>query len=238
MNKSFYTIFDTKLGACGIAWNERGVTAFQLPEATRQQTESRIARNASATRAKSVPKKIAGIIKRAQKHLAGDAQDFRDVAVDLDNRAEFSKRVYAVCHAIPSGRTMSYGEIAKLVKRPGASRAVGQAMGKNPIPLIIPCHRVLASGNRPGGFSAYGGFATKEKLLALEGVTIGPPAVMRTRKDLAAAVAKLKKQDPKLGAILSRPIEFRLRPEHSPYQTLVEAVVHQQLSPKAASNGW
>ena len=130
---------------------------------------------------------------------------------------------------------MTYGELAAAMKRPAASRAVGQALGKNPIPLIIPCHRVLASGNKPGGFSAFGGFATKLKMLNLEGATIGPPPVIKSIGELKRAAALLRKKDPRLGRILSRPIDFRLRPGHSPYATLVEAVVHQQLSPKAAA---
>jgi DNA-3-methyladenine glycosylase II len=235
VKQAAYSLFETPLGTCAIAWNERGVIAFQLPEATKKQTEERIAKRASAIKSAVVPKRIATIIKQAQKHFGGEAQNFQDVAVDLDGTTEFSKQVYDICQSIPAGKTMTYGEIAKAMNRPAASRAVGRAMGMNPIPLIIPCHRVLASGNKPGGFSAFGGFATKLKMLNLEGAALGSPSTIVTLKDLKRAAALLKRKDPRLSAILSRPIEFRLRPEHSPYQTLVEAVVHQQLSPKAAS---
>jgi methylated-DNA-[protein]-cysteine S-methyltransferase len=130
---------------------------------------------------------------------------------------------------------VTYGVLAKEINRPMASRAVGQALGRNPIPLIIPCHRILASGKKSGGFSAYGGVTTKARLLAIEGVTLGKPATIRSKKDLLRAASLLKKQDPRLADCLGRPIEFRLRPGHSPYATLIEAVVHQQFSPKAAS---
>jgi 3-methyladenine DNA glycosylase/8-oxoguanine DNA glycosylase len=108
-------------------------------------------------------------------------------------------------------------------------------MGKNPVPLIIPCHRVLAAGNKPGGFSAHGGLSTKTKMLEIEGAAMGPPVVMKSKKDLLRAAELLKKKVSRLAPLLSKPIEFRLRPGHSPYQTLIEAVVHQQLSPKAAA---
>lgn len=169
MNAS-YTLFNTALGACGIAWNDRGVTAFQLPEVTTKLTEDRISKKANAGKSSKVPSHIASIIKRVQKHLAGDSQDFQDIAVDLEDTAVFSRQVYQICKTIPAGETMTYGDVAKAMKRSAASRAVGQALGRNPIPLIIPCHRVLAAGNKPGGFSAHGGFATKLKMLGLEGV--------------------------------------------------------------------
>ena len=239
---NFYTLFKTPIGTCGIAWKESGnartslrVTAFQLPESTLKSTEARIAENASAIRARTTPPLMAGIIARVQQHLRGEAQDFQDIPVDLDGAGPFARQVYDVCRKISPGRTMTYGELAKTIRRPAAARAIGQALGKNPVPLIIPCHRVLASGNKPGGFSAYGGFATKLKMLGIEGATIGPPPTIKSLRDMKRTAVLLREKDPRLARILSRPIAFRLRPEHSPYATLVEAVVHQQLSPKAAA---
>jgi methylated-DNA-[protein]-cysteine S-methyltransferase len=187
MAPAVYTVFETVLGVCGIAWNDRGVTAFQLPEATKRQTEDRLAKRAAAARADRIPKPIRAVIRKAQRHLEGDAQDFRDVAVDLDGTGPFARRVYEVARTIPAGRTTTYGELAARAGSPGGSRAVGRAMGTNPIPLIIPCHRVLAAGNRPGGFSAHGGLATKARMLEIEGATLGPPAVKRPKKDLLRA---------------------------------------------------
>jgi O-6-methylguanine DNA methyltransferase len=191
VKQTAYSIFETPLGACGIAWKKSDssdgqpvVTFFQLPEATKKLTERRIAGITNGRRASAPPPRIAGIIKRVQKHLRGDVQDFGDVAVDLDGLGPFARQVYKVCRDIPAGRTLSYGELAKAMKRPAAARAVGQALGRNPVPLIIPCHRVLASGNKPGGFSAYGGFATKAKILTIEGVTIGPPPAIKSIKDM------------------------------------------------------
>ena len=107
---------------------------------------------------------------------------------------------------------MTYGQLAEAAGCSGAARAVGQAMSKNPIPLIIPCHRVLASGSKPGGFSAHGGFATKTKMIEIEGATLGRPATIRSVRDLKRAATQLGKKDPRLASILSQPIDFRLMP--------------------------
>ncbi len=180
MTQTAYCIFDTPLGACGIAWKERetsrtspGVTILQLPEATRSLTNTRIAERSGGRKALVPPPRIAGVIKKVQKHLHGDVQDFQEIVVDLDGAGPFARQVYEAVRKIPAGRTRTYGELAAEMNRPTASRAVGQALGRNPIPLIIPCHRVLASGNKPGGFSAHGGVETKAKMLEIEGATIG-----------------------------------------------------------------
>ena len=182
MKQAAYCLFETPLGACGIAWNEQEtsrtppvVTFFRLPEATRSVTDTRIAGSSGGRKARVPPPHIAGIIKRVQKHLHGDAQDFLDIVVDVGGAGPFARQVYEAVRKIPPGRTRSYGELATDMNRPAASRAVGQALGRNPIPLLIPCHRVLASGGKPGGFSAHGGVETKAKLLEIEGAAIGRP---------------------------------------------------------------
>jgi len=187
MKQTAYCLFETPLGACGIAWKERetsriqpAVTFFQLPEATRNLTDTRIAGSSGGRKARVPPPRIAGIIRKVQKHLRGDVQDFLDIVVDLDGAGLFARQVYEAVRNIPAGRTMTYGELATDMNRPTASRAVGQALGRNPIPLIIPCHRVLASGRKPGGFSAHGGVETKAKMLEIEGATIGIPAVIKS----------------------------------------------------------
>lgn len=176
MDQAAYCLFETPLGACGIAWKEPessrippAVTFFQLPEATRSLTEARIAGKSGGRKVLLPPPRIAGIIGKVQRHLQGDAQDFREVVVDLEGAGPFARRVYEAIRKIPAGRTMTYGRVAAEMNRPTASRAVGQALGRNPIPLLIPCHRVLAIGGKPGGFSAYGGVATKAMLLEIEG---------------------------------------------------------------------
>jgi O-6-methylguanine DNA methyltransferase len=181
MTQAAYCLFETPLGACGIAWKERGdsrtppaVTFFQLPEAARELTERMIAGRSGGRKEPVPPPHIAGIIKRVQKHLRGEVQDFLDIVVDLDPSGPFARQVYETVRKIPPGRTRSYGELAAEMNRPAAARAVGQALGRNSIPLLIPCHRVLARGGKPGGFSAHGGVETKAKLLEIEGAAIRP----------------------------------------------------------------
>jgi O-6-methylguanine DNA methyltransferase len=179
MKKTAYCLFETPIGTCGIAWCEPAeaasrpaVTAVQLPEATTQATESHIARKAGSPQRSAPPPEIAAIVEKIRRHLGGEVQDFRGVAVDLGHVAPFFCQVYRAAREIPPGQTRTYGEIAKAAGRPHAAQEVGQAMAKNPVPIIIPCHRVAAAGGKPGGFSAHGGRATKAKLLALEGASV------------------------------------------------------------------
>jgi O-6-methylguanine DNA methyltransferase len=170
--KAEYTLFSTSLGICGIAWTDgerKALVALHLPEASPRITESRIAKNSSAKKARIIPPEIHKLIKRVRLHLNGELQDFRDVAVELGSASLFTKRAYAAARRIPAGRTMTYGELAQAAGHPGAARAVGQAMGRNKLLLIVPCHRILASGNKLGGFSAHGGLSMKAKMLELEG---------------------------------------------------------------------
>jgi methylated-DNA-[protein]-cysteine S-methyltransferase len=174
MSRAF-TVFDTAIGPCGIAWNvaDSAIVAFQLPEATPERTRVRIARRTGGTEPSTPPAEIVALIARVQTHLTGEAQDFSDVAVDLSDLEEFPRSVLVALREIPAGRTGTYGELAKRLNQPSAAQAVGKALGRNPIPLIIPCHRILAAHGKSGGFSAHGGWVTKSRLLALEGAQTG-----------------------------------------------------------------
>ena len=164
-----FTLFDTAIGRCGIAWREKGLVGVQLPEANERQTRARIQRRfpgaTDAQPSSDVKRAIDGITAL----LRGDAPDLSAVALNMDGIPAFPRRVYAIARGIPPGATLSYGEIAARLGDPSAAREVGQALGRNPFPLVVPCHRVLAAGGRTGGFSAPGGVATKLRLLAIEG---------------------------------------------------------------------
>ena len=163
-----FTIFDTAIGSCGIAWSARGIVGFQLPERSaawmRKRMASRFGASESAPTS-AVQRAIDGVVAL----LRGEPADLTFITLDTDGVPEFHRRVYDVARTIRPGETMTYGEIAKRLGDPGSARAVGQALGRNPIPVIVPCHRVLAAGGKSGGFSAPGGTATKLNLLALEG---------------------------------------------------------------------
>jgi methylated-DNA-[protein]-cysteine S-methyltransferase len=167
-----HMLFDTGLGICGMAWSERGVTRLQLPERDRSATAARLGAGPGGA-VVAPPPGIASVIADVIRYLGGESIDFLDVPLDLVSAPSFHRTVFAATRTIRWGETISYGALADRVGSPGAARAVGQAMSRNPIPIIIPCHRVLARDNRIGGFSAHGGTLTKERLLALEGVLPG-----------------------------------------------------------------
>ena len=148
-----FALFDSPIGSCGIAWNAKGIAGFHLPLATAQATRLRL------------QQRWAG----APALLAGEGIDLSDFPVDLTDAPEFHRKVYEVARTIPPGRTMTYGEIAKRLGVPHESREVGQALGRNPIAIIVPCHRVLGADGKMGGFSASGGVATKRRILEIEG---------------------------------------------------------------------
>jgi methylated-DNA-[protein]-cysteine S-methyltransferase len=167
-----YALFDTEIGVCGIAWRTGEVPVvvrFSLPEASEAETERRVGRKGA--RAAEIPTPIAEVIEKCRRHLARDLQDFNETPIDWESFEPFARRVYEAALDIPTGQTRTYGQLAKTLREPHAAQAVGQALGSNPIPLIIPCHRILAAGGKMGGFSAPGGLVTKEKLLLIEGAT-------------------------------------------------------------------
>ena len=164
-----YAIFETAIGWAGIAWGAAGLVAVHLPErepeVARRSFLRRFPEAAEAAPTPAVGTAIAGI----RELLAGKPADLSDVALDLSRTPEFHARVYELARAIPPGETLTYGEIAERLGDKLLARDVGQALGKNPWPIVVPCHRVTAAGGKPGGFSARGGVATKLKLLAIEG---------------------------------------------------------------------
>lgn len=167
-----FTLFDTALGRCGIAWNERGVTRIMLPEASDAATRERLTRGAPGATEAPPPPAIAAAIALIVQHVRGEPAALDTIVLDLDGVPAFHRQAYEAARQIPSGHTVSYGALAQSLGNPGAARAIGQAMGKNPFPIVVPCHRVLAAHRATGGFSAHGGVETKAKLLAAEGFTL------------------------------------------------------------------
>ncbi|HEX4422038.1 MAG TPA: methylated-DNA--[protein]-cysteine S-methyltransferase [Kofleriaceae bacterium] len=167
-----FTLFDTAIGRCGIAWSARGVTRIALPETREVATRQRLVRDTPGLAECPPPPVIARAIALIVQHVAGAPAALETIELDMDGVPEFYREVYAEARRIPSGRTVSYGALAAALGKPGAARAIGQAMGKNPFPIVMPCHRVLAANHATGGFSAPGGVTTKAKLLAAEGFTL------------------------------------------------------------------
>jgi len=176
-----FTVFETALGCCGLVWGERGVAGVQLPEGKASATRARLLERFPGAREGEPPLAIRRARDAISALLRGEPKDLSSVTLDMQRVPAFHQRVYAVAREVRRGQTVSYGELAARVGSPGAARAVGQAMRRNPFAIVVPCHRVLAAGGKLGGFTANGGASTKLRMLAIEGTELGGSAV-RSRK--------------------------------------------------------
>ena len=171
-----YLIFRTVRGFCGIAWSDVGITRFQLPTRTAEAAERALLRRAPGARRWTPTAEVAEATAAVKRYFEGEKTDFTCFTLDLGEQDPFFERIYEAARRVGWGHTTTYGALAKdLGAGPAAARDVGQAMAKNPVALIIPCHRVLAAGGKIGGFSASGGSAAKRRMLALEGVHLESP---------------------------------------------------------------
>ena len=170
-----YTIVDTAIGAIAVAWSAAGICRVALPQRDREAMERRFAARLDGAGPAEPPAAIAAAIELIKRYAEGEEVDFSSVPVDLGGVDLFQRAIYQAARQLDFGETTTYGGLADAAGHPGKARETGEALGRNPVPLIVPCHRILAAGGKIGGFSAPGGSATKEKLLTLEGVRVGPP---------------------------------------------------------------
>jgi methylated-DNA-[protein]-cysteine S-methyltransferase len=168
-----FSLFDTPVGHCGLVWGERGLVGVLLPEATAAATRARAQRRFGGAHEADAPPDVRQVMARIVGLLSGERDSLEDIELDTSAVPEFNLRVYALARGILPGQTLTYGEVAHRLGEPHAARAVGKALGANPFPIIIPCHRVLAAGGKSGGFSAPGGARTKLRLLEIEGAALG-----------------------------------------------------------------
>jgi methylated-DNA-[protein]-cysteine S-methyltransferase len=167
-------VFETAIGVCGIVWGERGVAGVQLPEPSAAATRARMLRRFPDAVERQPPPEIGYAIGAIGALLRGEPSDLSNVALDLQGVTELQRSVYEVTRTITPGRTLSYGEIAKRIGIPRDAREVGKALGENPFPIVVPCHRVVAADGRMHGFSGSGGVKTKLRLLQIEGYEAVP----------------------------------------------------------------
>jgi len=163
-----YTVFSTAIGDCAVAWSKKGLVRAWLPDARAGED---LAAGSGAPR-QAPPDWVKDAIVRITRLLEGHDEDLSAIPLDLDGLPPFHRKVYEAARHIGRGQIRTYGQVAAEVGSPGAFRAVGQALAKNPIPIVVPCHRVVAAGGKPGGFSAPGGLDTKARLLAIEGLAL------------------------------------------------------------------
>ena len=168
-----HDVFATAAGFCGIAWSAEGISHFQLPTSSQEETLRLLLRRVPDSKSASPSAEIANAIAAVQRYFAGHATDFSGFTLDLQGQNRFYREIYAAARRVGWGQTTTYGALAKEAgSGPEAAREVGQAMAKNPVALLIPCHRVLAAGGKLGGFSAPGGTSAKVRMLELEGIHV------------------------------------------------------------------
>jgi methylated-DNA-[protein]-cysteine S-methyltransferase len=175
-----WTLFPTPIGSCGLAWRGDELAGVQLPERDDQATRARMRRRWPGGREAVPPETMQETIAAITALLRGQAADLAGVRIRLEDVPPFNRQVYQVTRGIPAGQTLTYGEVARQLGDVTLARAVGQALGQNPWPLVVPCHRVIGAGGRPGGFSGGEGTPTKLRLLAIEGAI---PGVQRSLFD-------------------------------------------------------
>lgn len=170
-----YFIFETAGGFCAIAWSNVGIAGFQLPTRSAEATKRILLRRVPGAEPGAPTPEVVEAVASVKRYFAGEETDFSGFKLDLGEQDAFFEQIYAAARRVGWGHTTTYGTLAKeLGAGPEAARDIGQAMAKNPVALIIPCHRVLAAGGKVGGFSAPGGSAAKIHMLELEGVHVEP----------------------------------------------------------------
>jgi methylated-DNA-[protein]-cysteine S-methyltransferase len=173
---SNYHIFDTAIGWAGLAWADNGLTAAHLPERDPALVRKSFARRVpDATEGEPTPE-IAELIEGVRALMRGEKPDLSAARIDLARVPDFNAKVYEITRRIPAGETLTYGAIATKLGDRLLARDVGAALGKNPWPIIVPCHRVTAAGGKLGGFTARGGADTKLRLLEIEGAAAAAQA--------------------------------------------------------------
>jgi methylated-DNA-[protein]-cysteine S-methyltransferase len=238
MDAPGFALFDTAVGRCGIAWGERGVCCVRLPEARVTEMRTHLVRRFPDAKESAPPPVVQRAIDRIITLLRGEATDLTQIPLDMAAVPPFHRRVYELARSIPSGATLSYGEVATRLGSPGSARAVGQALGKNPFAIVVPCHRVLAAGGKIGGFSASGGIDTKARMLRIEQAQRSLfDGDGQLGFDPLVAVEALRAADPKLRRLIDRigPCRLQLKTTPSIFAALAESIVYQQLHGKAAA---
>jgi methylated-DNA-[protein]-cysteine S-methyltransferase len=185
-----FALFETAIGGCAIAWSGAGVVALQLPEANDERTRARLLRRWPHAHEESPPSTVRHAIDGIVALLSGETTDLATVVLDMERVPAFERRVYEVARTIAPGETLTYGDIATRLGDPGAAREVGQALGRNPFAVIVPCHRVIAAGGKTGGFSANGGVTTKLRLLEIERARLGREPTLFDRDEAFARLQR------------------------------------------------
>jgi methylated-DNA-[protein]-cysteine S-methyltransferase len=178
MTSQSFTLFDTAIGRCAIAWGPLGITALRLPEANDATMRARLRRRHPDIEERAPSAEIEPVIAAIIDLLDGKKSDLSSIVLDMEGVPDFNRQVYEIARRIPPGQTRTYGEIAIELGDRALARDVGQALGHNPFPIIVPCHRVMGAQGKLVGFSANGGVETKLRMLTIEGAQLGSPPTL------------------------------------------------------------
>ena len=223
-----WTVFATPVGPVGLAWTQKGACRLEVGHADGPATEAALREICPGlSRVKKLPAEVAATRNRIKGLLSGKPDNLRDIPVNLANVSDFSRKVLRALRRVGPGHVTTYGELAAKAGKPGAARAIGRIMGANPVPVIIPCHRCMGADGSLTGFSAAGGTQLKARILYIEGYERDP--------EHARGLRHLQKVDPKMRRVIAKVGPYLAQPDkpRPAYDTLVRAIVHQQLSVKA-----
>jgi methylated-DNA-[protein]-cysteine S-methyltransferase len=239
---TYYCIFTVQKSHAAVFWNQQSeICRLLLPETSLNSLKSRIPQNASP---QAPNKTIASVIKAVQNYFSEQPVKFTHIKTDLSTCSEFTRKVLCALSKVGYGKTISYKQLAQAAGCPGGARAIGRALGKNPLPLIIPCHRVIRADGNPGGFSAAGGVKQKLAMLKLENIEIDDLAKTKanacatlTNQRITKGTDHIIETDPEFGKWIKQLAKIELKIDNltSPFQALLEAIVYQQLTGKAAA---
>lgn len=190
MTTQGFALFQTAIGTAAVAWGPYGIVGSQLPEPSPAEARAHMHRRFPEAAEAPPPNAVQSVIDDIVALMGGEAKDLLNADLDMDGIPDFHRRVYDVARAIPPGETLTYGEVAEKLDAPGAARAVGQALGQNRFPIIVPCHRILGAGGKVGGFTARGGTTTKMRLLNIEGAKVNQAPVLFDQLPLLAPPRK------------------------------------------------
>lgn len=241
----YYTLIPTTLGPLGLGWSDAGIRHIYLPEATPEATAARLEAKGYQKR-RQVATHLDHSAKRIAQHLRGRPVDLTEVVLDLDHLPEPRRTIYNTLRTVPTGTTLTYGELAERAGMPGTQQSVGTAMGENPCPVVIPCHRVLPAGGKLGNYSGPGGAETKARILRIEGMNVWAPRVAPKRHadgleyDWQDAMRHVSKADPILAKHFKRLRGDKLeaRAMEDPFLYLARSITFQQLAGAAARTIW
>ncbi len=241
--KRFFHVFSIHGKMAALVWNNRGeISRFFLPVMCCSDLENIIQKAFPKAKKRRPTEEISLLLAQIKSYFEAKPCKLEWEKFDLQDQSDFAKKVFSVLREVEYGTTISYKDLARKSGKPSAARAIGRIVGKNPVPLLIPCHRVIKTDGSAGGFSAEGGISQKIEMLALEGIKLPKKTLeidttsINNDDEIETAIKAISQADPDLAVWIKKLPRFTLAPTDNTttFQALLEAIVYQQLTAKAA----